>query len=380
MDEQPAAPRVLVAPDKFKGSLAAHDVAAALARGIREVVPTARVTELPVADGGDGTVEALGRAGFAIHTVPVQGPVGGAIPARLAVRGATGVVEIAETSGLWRMGTAPLEPLRATSYGLGEAILGLLARGCREVVVGLGGSASTDGGAGLLQALGAELTTAAGEPILRGAAGLAQLCHADLAPARARLAGVHLIAACDVTNPLFGEDGAARVYGPQKGASPNEVDQLDRWLAVFARVVELSSTPPIARSPGAGSAGGAGYALLALGAEFRAGADLVLDLLQFQQRLNDVNLVITGEGSLDAQSLNGKAPIGVAKQAATAGIPVVAAAGRVTLTEEQLASTGIVEVHSLSELEPDVQRSHETAPALLQEVGRRIAATRLGSC
>jgi glycerate kinase len=278
------------------------------------------------------------------------------------------------------MGTAPLEPLRATSYGLGEAILALVARGCREVVVGLGGSATTDGGAGMLQALGAQLTTAAREPIPRGAAGLAQLCHADLAPARARLAGVHLIAACDVTNPLFGEDGAARVYGPQKGATPNEVDQLDHWLAHLAGVVEHSSTPPIARSPGAGAAGGAGYALLALGAEFRAGTELILDLLQFQQRLNHVNLVITGEGSLDAQSLNGKAPIGVAQKAAKARIPVVAAAGRVTLTQEQLTNTGIVEVHSLIQLEPDIRRSHETAPALLQEIGRRIAASRLSSC
>lgn len=363
---------VLVAPDKFKGSLGAAGVADSLAQGLRDAAPDVRVRQLPVADGGDGTIEVLQQAGFRIEMVQVEGPVGVQVLARLALRGEVGAVEIAETSGLALMGDGPLSPMRASSYGLGQAIVAALEHGCREVVVGLGGSANTDGGAGMLQALGGRLTTATGAPVARGGIGLRDLVHVDLDPARERLNGIHIVAACDVTNPLLGDDGAAHVYGPQKGATPDQVQELDRWLASLAKIID-GPGPGVAHRPGAGAAGGTGYALLALGAEFRQGTDVVLDLLGFREGLSGIDLVVTGEGSLDSQSLNGKAPIGVAQRAVEAGLRVVAVAGRVTLTGEQVRAVGFAQAYALTELEPDPRKSHRDAAALLREVGRRIA-------
>lgn len=364
---------ILVAPDKFKGSLSAPLVARALGDGLRDAAPSVLVTELPVADGGDGTVDAVLRAGLTAHHVRVEGPIGDAVDARIAIQGTTGVVEIAETSGLCRVPAGRSAPLHASTYGLGQAILAAVELGCRDIVVGLGGSATTDGGAGMLQALGGELTTHTGEPIARGGRGLRELAHIDLTRARDRLRGVQLVAACDVTNPLCGETGAAYVYGPQKGASPDEAAQLDRWLQRFAILAAQQRGADHAGSPGAGAAGGTGFGLLTLGAHFQPGAELILNLIGFQEQLANAQLVIAGEGSLDLQSLLGKAPIAVAKAAVAAGVPVIAVAGRVTLSRKQLRGIGIRHAYALTDHEPDVQRCHDDAADLLRRIGAQIA-------
>lgn len=361
--------RILVAPDKFRGSLSAPEVARSLAAGMREA--GAEAVELPVADGGDGTLAVLAAGGFALHPIEVTGPVGAVAHAHVAVRGEVGAVEIAETSGLSLLRDSA--PMRASSYGLGEAIASALDLGCREIVVALGGSACTDGGAGLLQALGAHLADAADRPIPQGGSGLGLLSRVDLAPVRRRLSGARLVAACDVTNPLLGREGAARVYGPQKGVTPAQAADLDRWLGGFVAAMERAGAPRVADHPGAGAAGGAGYALLALGAEFARGVDWLLDLLGFPAHLAQADLAVTGEGCLDVQTLHGKAPLGVAAAASRAGVRVVAAVGRNTLAADQLRAAGFARVHALTDLEPDLARCIADAPALLHETGRRVA-------
>ncbi|TAM82377.1 MAG: glycerate kinase [Jatrophihabitans sp.] len=366
--------RVVVAPDKFKGSLGAAAVAGSLAAGIRAAAPGVVVEEVPVADGGDGTVEALTRAGFAPRPVAVEGPLGAAVTVQIARRAEVAVVESAQAAGPAGLDGRSPEPVRASSYGLGQAIAAALEQGCREVVVGLGGSACTDGGAGMLQALGARLLDATGADLPRGAGGLPGLAVADLAPVRARLGGVRLVAACDVTNPLLGGRGAARVYAPQKGAGPEQVRALERGLARLAAVLEFGGAPAVADAAGAGAAGGIGYALLVLGAERRSGADLVLDLLGLAGRLAGADLAVTGEGSLDRQTLHGKAPLRVAAAAVRAGVPVVAAVGRNALTARQAARAGFARVYALSDLEPDPATCLARAPDLLYRVGTRVAA------
>lgn len=367
--------RILIASDKFKGSATGSEVAAALADGIREVVPAAVVEAVPVADGGEGTVDAAIASGFQAVTATVTGPTGRPVTARFAVRGAEAVIEMAAASGLEALPDGELEPLTATSRGTGELIEAALDRGCTEIVLGVGGSACTDGGAGMLQALGVALRTA-DRPVRAGGAALTDLVSADVSGLDPRLAGATIVLASDVDNPLLGDRGAAAVFAPQKGAGADDVAALEAGLSRLAEV--LDRTPgvrPSAQAAGAGAAGGVGYAALAvLGARREPGIEVVQRLTGLAERIAGADLVITGEGSLDDQSLGGKTPLGVAAAAAAAGVRVVAVCGRSTLDAGAAASAGFSRVYALSEIEPDVAKSIANAKTLLTDAGRRIAA------
>ncbi|MEU3606614.1 glycerate kinase [Streptomyces sp. NPDC035033] len=367
---------VLVAADKFKGSLTAVQVAERVTAGLRKVVPGLSVEALPVADGGDGTVAAAVAAGFERREVRVTGPVGETVTAAFALRGTTAVVEMAEASGLQLLPAGEFAPLTATTYGSGELLRAALDAGATTIVFGVGGSATTDGGAGMLAALGARFLDAAGEPVGPGGAALADLASADLTGLDPRFAEVEFILASDVDNPLTGPKGAPAVYGPQKGATPEDVETLDAALAHYAQVLEKAIGPKateLAASPGAGGAGGIGYGALLLGAGFRPGIELMLEVLGFAPALERATLVVTGEGSLDEQTLHGKAPAGVAAAARAAGKEVVAVCGRLALPPETLGAAGIRRAYPLSALEPDPAKSIPNAGPLLEEVASHIA-------
>jgi glycerate kinase len=373
--------RIVIAPDKFKGSLSATRVAAVIAAGLRAEWPAAELVTIPVADGGDGTVDAAVAAGFERVPVTVAGPTGEPVHASYARSGEVAVVELACACGLMLLPGGRREPLTASSFGAGQVLAAALEAGTRRVIFGVGGSASTDGGAGLLQALGARVLDSGGKPLGPGIGGgaLRDAASLDLSGLHPALRACSVILATDVTNPLTGPDGAAEVYGPQKGASPAQVIELASGLRHWAAVVAAATGTDRSRAPGAGAAGGVGFAALAvLGAEPRPGIGLVLDLAGFEEALADAALVITGEGSLDEQSLSGKAPVGVAQAAARRGIPVVAVVGRSTLTGAQLAAAGIGAVYPLTDLESDPVRSSSEASTLLERVGRTIARDLLG--
>ncbi|KQX63504.1 MULTISPECIES: glycerate kinase [unclassified Streptomyces] len=366
---------MLVAADKFKGSLTAVEVAERVTAGLRRVVPDLEVEALPVADGGDGTVAAAVAAGFERREVRVAGPLGQEVTAAFAVRGDTAVVEMAEASGLQRLPAGVFAPLTASTYGSGELLRAALDAGVRTIVFGVGGSATTDGGAGMLSALGARFLDADGEPVPPGGGGLAELARADLSELDPRLAAVELVLASDVDNPLTGPKGAPAVYGPQKGASPDDVGTLDAALAHYAKVLETelgAKAAEYAAAPGAGAAGGIGYGALLIGARFRAGIEVMLDVLGFAPALARADLVITGEGSLDEQTLHGKAPAGVAAAARAAGKEVVAVCGRLALPPAALGRAGIRRAYPLTDAEPDVARCISDAGPILERVAERI--------
>ncbi|MFB6633182.1 glycerate kinase [Streptomyces sp. NPDC056362] len=367
---------VLVAADKFKGSLTAVQVAERVTAGLRRVVPDLTVETLPVADGGDGTVAAAVAAGFERREVRVTGPLGEPVTAAYALRGTTAVVEMAEASGLQLLPPGVFAPLTATTYGSGELLRAALDAGATTLVFGVGGSATTDGGSGMLAALGARFLDASGEPVGPGGAPLADLATADLSGLDPRFSSVDLILASDVDNPLTGPKGAPAVYGPQKGAGPDDVRTLDAALAHFATVLEKAIGPRAAEAalaPGAGGAGGIGYGALILGASFRPGIELMLEVLGFAPALERATLVITGEGSLDEQTLHGKAPAGVAAAARAAGKEVVAVCGRLALPAEALGAAGIRRAYALAALEPDPAKSMANAGPLLEEAAANLA-------
>lgn len=368
---------VLIASDKFKGSLTAADVAAAVGSGVRRVRPDARIESVAVADGGDGTLAAAAAAGFDLVPVTVAGPTGWPVASAYARLGDVAVVELADTSGLARLPNGP-EPLRASSIGAGQAVAAAIDAGCRQVVLGIGGSASTDGGAGLVRGLGARLLTADGREVCEGGGCLPGVASLDLTELRRRVAGVEIVVACDVDNPLTGPRGAASVYGPQKGAGPAQVLELDDALTHWADVVAATTGADVRDRAGAGAAGGVGFAALALlGAELRPGIELVLDLVGFEDKLRGADLVVTGEGALDEQTLHGKAPAGVAAAAARAGVPVVAVCGVNRLDEDRLHAAGLRAAYALVDLEPDLQRCLTDGTPLLEQLGARIATDHL---
>lgn len=369
-------PRVLIAADKFKGSLTAVQVAERVMAGLRRVVPDVEVEALPVADGGDGTVDAAVAAGFERREVRVAGPLGDELTAAFALRGDTAVVEMAEASGLQRLPAGVFAPLTSSTYGSGELLRAALDAGARTIVFGVGGSATTDGGAGMLSALGARFVDAEGEPVAPGGAALSDVATADLSGLDPRLSSVDFVLASDVDNPLTGPKGAPAVYGPQKGASPDDVEILDAALGHFAAVLEKSigsRATEYAAAPGAGAAGGIGYGALVLGARFRPGIEVMLDVLGFAPALERATLVITGEGSLDEQTLHGKAPAGVAAAARAAGKEVVAVCGRLALRPEALGRAGIRRAYPLTEVEPDIARCISDAGPILETVAQNIA-------
>ncbi|KZM75651.1 glycerate kinase [Nocardia terpenica] len=367
-------PRIVLASDKFKGSLGAAEVAEAVGAGVRRVCASAEIRWVPVADGGEGTVDAALAAGFERVTVEVAGPTGQPVGAAFAHNGEVAVVESAAACGLWRLPGGRFSPRTATSLGVGQLLRAALDTGCRTVVLGVGGSACTDGGAGLLVGLGATLRDAHGDPVGPGGGALADIAYPDLHRLDPRIHEVELILASDVDNPLLGNHGAAHVFGPQKGAGPGEVALLEAGLTHWARLVARRTGFDAADRPGAGAAGGIGFAALAvLGARRAGGIDVMLDLVGFDRAVKGARLVVTGEGSLDEQTLHGKAPVGVAARAAQAGIPTVAVAGRCLLDTEQLRAAGIEAVYPLTALEPDVERCQLNAGSLLERQGERIA-------
>jgi glycerate kinase len=374
--------RVVVAPDKFKGSLTAPEVAHHVTAGLLSAVPGATVMQVPVADGGEGTLDAAEAAGFRRVGIRVAGPTGAPLDSALAVRDRTAVVEMAAASGLAVLPGGRRAPLDATSLGTGQLVHAALDLGCTEIVLGIGGSACTDGGAGLLVGLGARLLDADGRELPLGGGALRDLDRIDLTGLDPRLAGTKIVLATDVDNPLLGAHGAAAVYGPQKGAEPGDVAVLEQALARWATVLDLtlgrSGRSGLAEQPGAGAAGGVGYpAMAALGAVRRPGIDVVLGLTDFAVHLAGAELVVTGEGSLDAQTLHGKAPAGVAVAARAAGVPVVAVAGRCLLTSEQLLEAGVEAAYALLDVEPDAGRCMREAGPLLERLAESIARDRL---
>lgn len=361
---------VLLAPDKFKGTLSAAQVVEALRRGITQTAPQLRVLSCPIADGGDGTVDAALAAGFTAHTAPVTGPTGAPRTARWALQEDVAVLELAETVGLHALPGGELAPHTASTRGLGELLRAAVDVGARTLVVGLGGSASTDAGAGLLQGLGALLRTADGTDIAPGLSGLATLASADLEPALAALDGLTLIAANDVTNPLLGSEGAAAVYGPQKGLAPEEVDAADETLAAAAALLDPAGDHR--DRPGAGAAGGTGFGLLLLGAEQRSGADAVFELVGVDALLDESDVVVTGEGKLDAQTLHGKGPAEVARRARDRGLEVAAVAGAITLDAQQLRAAGVSHAFDLTSRAGSSDRAFAEGEQLLVEAGRDL--------
>ncbi len=369
--------RVVVAPDSFKGSATAAEAAAAVARGVRSVLPDAEVVEHPIADGGEGTVDAVLRTGWRRVVTTVSGPLGAPVRASYAVAGGHAVVELAAAAGLGCLpasGPTPHSARSATTRGLGELVRHALDGGATRVTLALGGSCTTDGGAGLLAGLGARVRTADGADVAAGGAGLLDAASLDLGGLDPRLQDTDLVVACDVDNPLLGPDGAAAVYAPQKGASPEDVELLDRALGRWADVVSAATGTDRRTLPGAGAAGGAGFALAAvLGARLRAGAPLLLDATGFRRHLAPGVLVVVGEGSLDEQSLRGKGPLAAARIATGASARVVAVAGRSAISDEQATAAGIEAIWALLDLEPDPDRCIAEAPRLLVEAGRRVA-------
>jgi glycerate kinase len=367
--------RVVIAPDKFRGSLSAPEVAAHLAAGLIRAAPATEVVQVPVADGGDGTLDAALSAGYRRVPVRAEGPIGDPVETAYAERNGVAVVEMADVSGLRLLPDGRAMARTASSYGTGEVVRAALDAGCRRIVLGIGGSASTDGGAGLVQALGARLLDAGGREVGRGGAALAAVESLDLAGLHPALGEAEVVVASDVDNPLLGPRGAAAVYGPQKRASPADVAELDAALSQWAQAVRSVTGDDVADRPGAGAAGGVGFAALAvLGATLRPGIDLVLDLVGFRAALPSVGLVVTGEGSLDEQTLHGKAPAGVAAAARAADVPVVAVAGRSLLDLTDLAPTGIRAAYALTDIEPDPARCMSEAGPLLERLAMRVAA------
>lgn len=337
--------RIVVAPDSFKGSLSAWEAAEAMAEGIRRVWPEAETVLIPMADGGEGTTEALVRAtGGTMHETIVTGPLGEPVKAAFGILGdgETGVIEMAGAAGLYLVPEDRRDPRITTTFGVGELILAALDAGCRRLVVGIGGSATNDGGVGMAQALGARFTNAAGREIGWGGGSLKDLEHIDLSGLDPRLTGVEIRVACDVDNPLCGPRGAAAVYGPQKGATPEMVAELDANLAHLAEVIKKDLGLSVAEIPGAGAAGGLGAGLIAfLGASLMPGVEMVIQAVNLGERVRGADLVLTGEGKIDAQTAFGKTPAGVARVAKAAGLPVIAVAGGIGDDVEPVYSCGI---------------------------------------
>lgn len=341
--------RVLLAIDSFKGSVSSSQAESAVAGGVRRVWPDAQVSALPLADGGEGTLDAVAACGGEIVTCEVAGPLGKRVAARMLVDGEheSAVIEMAEAAGIGYSPCTESAALAATTYGVGELMLRAVRTGAKTLYIGLGGSATNDGGAGMLQALGARLVDECGCNIAPGLAGLEQVASVDLAPALQALDDARIVVLSDVENPLVGRRGALAVFGGQKGLPTGDVEALGRydvWMVGYGRLLDtaivearaqgLLRVPEGARTfgsvlgvPGAGAAGGLGAALLALGAELRSGVETVLDLIGFDEHVRDVDLVITGEGNMDEQSAAGKAPVGVARRAKRYGKPVVAVVG-----------------------------------------------------
>ncbi|MCK4271984.1 glycerate kinase [bacterium] len=343
--------KIVAAPNAFKESLSAIEAARSIARGVHRVLPEAKVVQVPMADGGDGTVKALVAAtGGHMISRQATGPLGEPVEAYFGLLGdgQTAVIEMAVASGLHLVPDDKRNPMKTTTYGTGELIAAALDHGVQRIIVGIGGSATVDGGAGMAQALGCSLLDEKGADIARGGQGLAHLSRVEISKRHPKLEGLEAIVACDVDNPLTGPQGAPAVYGPQKGATPEMVRQLDRYLVNYARVLKEDLDLDIDKLPGAGAAGGLGAGLMAfLGAQLKSGVEIVIEASRLEEKLAGAQLVITGEGKLDGQTAFGKAPLGVAGLAKKHGIPVVALAGALADDAYKVLDHGIDAIFSV---------------------------------
>lgn len=376
--------KIVIATDKFKGSLSAPQVCDAIEKGVRRVIPRAHVVKVPLADGGEGTVQSLvAAAGGRLITRRVTDPLGGKVVATFGVidRGKTAVIEMAAASGLVLVPPTRRNPLRTTTFGTGELIAAALGMGVEKIILGIGGSATNDGGAGMAMALGARLLDGHGKSIPFGGGPLAELTRIDMSSFPPVPPSVTISVACDVTNPLCGPIGASAVYGPQKGATRSMVKQLDKNLAHFASIAERDvlrrkrgskNVRPLHERPGSGAAGGLGYGLCAfLNARLERGIDLILDHLDFETKITNADLIFTGEGAIDHQTLHGKVPIGVARHAHTHRIPVIAIGGTVPTEANQVFHSGIQGLMSICHSPVELKVAIRDAAPLLELAAER---------
>ena len=367
--------KIVIAPQSFKGSLSSHEVADAMALGLRRVLRDAELVLLPMADGGEGTVDALVSAtSGTLRQNEVTGPLGDKVTASWGILGdgTTAVIEMAAASGLTLVLPGRLNPMVTTTYGTGELIRAAIEAGCRQMIIGIGGSATNDGGAGMAQALGASLRDRQGNELPPGGAALAHLQHMDISNLDNRLAACKVTVASDVNNPLYGKQGASWVYGPQKGATDEMCRQLDEALENFATVIKHDLGIEVADMPGAGAAGGLGAGLVAfLGAELRPGIDIVCETVDLSEHLKGADLVFTGEGRIDVQTVYGKTVAGVARRASTASVPVIAITGELAISNEELSRYNIETALSIAPGPITLEESLANASRLITEAAER---------
>ena len=371
--------KVVIAPDSYKESLTAMEVATAIENGFKEIMPDAEYIKLPMADGGEGTVQSLVDAtGGDIVTVEVTGPLGQPVEGfyGLLGDGSTAVIEMAAASGLHLVEPNERNPLLTTTYGTGELIKAALDRGVDHIIIGIGGSSTNDGGVGMAQALGAKLVDANGVDLPFGGGALADLVSIDLSGLDSRLATVQLEVACDVDNPLCGPKGASHIFGPQKGATPEMVTELDANLAHYAEVIRQTNGKEVINQAGAGAAGGLGAALLGLfDATLRPGISIVMDAVNLAEVVKDADLVITGEGRIDSQTIHGKTPIGVARTAKLYNLPVIGIAGSTAQDCRVVHDHGLDAVYSVVLGATDLPTALKEAAFNVEMTSRNIAAT-----
>ena len=367
--------KVIIAPQSFKGSVSALEAAQAIARGIRAAQPEAETVLVPVADGGDGTLNALvDSTGGAVFRSFITGPLGQPVEAMWGVMGdgSTAVIEMARASGLALVPPKRRNPRTTTTKGTGEVIKEALDGGYTRLIVGLGGSATNDGGVGMATALGIRFLDASGRLLPAGGAALARLAHIDVSQVHPKLGEATVIGATDVTNPLCGPTGASAIYGPQKGATPEVVEELDRALDNFARVVRQDLGQDVRDLPGAGAAGGLGAGLMAFaGAELHSGIDMVCQVLEFDRHLEGADLVITGEGRADQSTIYDKAPVGVARRASASGVPTIILAGSLGPGHQELYQHGIAGIVCIADRPMKFERSLARTAALLEAAAER---------
>lgn len=370
--------KIVIAPDSYKESLSALEVATAIEQGFREIFPDAHYVKLPVADGGEGTVEAMVAATQGgIIKVRVTGPLGENVEGFYGLSGdeQSAFIEMAAASGLEMVAPSSRNPLKTTSWGTGELIRHALDAGVKHIIIGIGGSATNDGGAGMVQALGAKLLDAEDNPIGMGGGELEKLARIDISELDTRLASCRIEVACDVTNPLTGKEGASAVFGPQKGATPEMIARLDDSLAHYAKIIARDLDIDVLNLEGGGAAGGMGAALYAFcGAELRQGIEIVTDALHLDNHVADADLVITGEGRIDSQTIHGKVPVGVAKVAKRYNKPVIGIAGSLTADVGVVHEHGIDAVFSVIYTVCTLEEALKNAEENVRMAARNIAA------
>lgn len=367
--------KIVIAPDSYKGSVSAVAVADAMERGVRKVFPDAEVVKMPIADGGEGTVETMIEAsGGTWVEETVVGPLGEPVKAGWGIMGdgETGVIEMAAASGLPLVGDRK-NPLITTTYGTGELIVSALNRGLKRIIIGIGGSATNDGGVGMARALGVRFLDAEGQELANGGGALADLATIDVSGLDSRINDVTLLVACDVDNPLCGPSGASFVYGPQKGATPEMVEALDAALANYADIAEKTLGKAVKDTPGAGAAGGLGAGLMLFTqTELRPGIDIILEVNEFDKALEGASLMLTGEGQTDFQTARGKAPVGAAKWAKKYNIPVVCISGGLGKGANEVLAHGIDAIASIAPRPISLQDCIAQGEQLLEEATEQI--------